>query len=47
MHINLSLKTICLLLAALCFLLKGIAAPIGRLDLIALGFFFVTLAVLL
>lgn len=43
---TLTLHTFFLLCAAVCFFLKAISTPTGRIDLLALGFFFVVLAVL-
>jgi hypothetical protein len=41
-----SIKFFCLLLAAICFLVKALSVNTGRVDFMNLGFFFVVLSVL-
>lgn len=42
-----SIHLLCLVLAAISFLLKALSVNLGRIDLMNLGFFFVVLAFIL
>lgn len=43
---KLSVSVVCLLLALICFVLKGLSVPTGRVDLMNIGFAFVVASVL-